>query len=107
LKPAAFFMQLRARHLLFGLGELALAGTAAAIAASASLAGFMKLLHPDHWRLWVAPRMRMWGVLDDPTIANELLGSRVYLVALLASFLGAMAAKEAWGYAQGHFRQAR
>jgi hypothetical protein len=100
-------MKNQLKHLVLGIGEIAVAGGALSIAAGVSLTALMRLFDPSHWGLWVSPRIFMIGVIDDPNAAQEVLGSRIYPIALLVTFLGAMAAREAWAFAQDHWRHAR
>ena len=95
------------KNFLLGIGEIVFASVLLVIAAGVSLTAFMRLFDPVHWGLWVSPRMFLFGVVEDPNVAHEVLGDKIYPVAALVIFLGFMAAKEAWAFAQLHFRNAR
>ena len=51
--------------------------------------------------------MFLFGVVENPNVAQKVLGDRIYPVAALVILLGFMAAKEAWAFAPLHFRNAR
>jgi hypothetical protein len=91
--------------LVRGFVEIAVAGAALSLAAVASLTAFMRVFDPIHWGLWVSPSSFMLGVIDNPNAAQELLGSRIYPIAMLVAFLCVMAAAEAWKFAHDHWRQ--
>ena len=76
--------------------ELAALAFLAAFAAGVSLTAFMHLFDPVHWGLWVSPRMVLFGVVDDPSVAQEVLGERIYAVAALVTVLCGLAGRELW-----------
>lgn len=54
----------------------------------------MRLFDPEHWGLWSSPTMLLFGVVDDPTQARELLGDRIYAVAALVVVLSFLAGRQ-------------
>ena len=95
----------RRTELLLGLGEIGFAGVLVVLAAGVGLTAIMRLFDPMHWGLWVSPRMFLFGVIDDPSEAREVLGWKIYVVAPLFVFLAFMAVKESW--VSGRFRVAK
>lgn len=92
-------------HLVRGIGEIAVAGAALSLAAAVSLTALMRVFDPIHWGFWVSPSGFMLGVIDNPNAAQEVLGSRIYPIAMLVAFLCVMVAAEAWKFAHDHWSQ--
>ena len=94
-------------HLVRRFGQIAVAGGALIVAAAASPAALMRLFDPNCSGLWVSPQVTLLGVIDNPNAAQEVLGSRIYPIALLVASLGFMVAGQARALAQDHWRHAR
>ncbi len=89
-------------RLVLGVVELTLAATLIILAAGISLTAVMRHFDPVHWGLWVSPQMFLFGVVDDPTQAHEVLGDRIYSIAALVVLLSALATRESWQVARAH-----
>ncbi len=77
----------RRTDFIIGVSQLSFAVLIGILALGVSVTALMHAVDPEHFGLWVSQTMFLFGGLEDPTQAREVLGDKIYLYAAAAALI--------------------
>lgn len=67
----------RRTDFIIGASQLSFAVLIGILALGVSVTALMHAVDPEHFGLWVSQTMFVFGGLEDPTLAREVLGDKI------------------------------
>lgn len=77
----------RRTDFIIGVSQLGFAVLIGILALGVSVTALMHAVNPEHFGLWVSQTMFVFGGLEDPTLAREVLGDKIYLYAAAGALI--------------------